>query len=742
MDTLAFADLRVIYPPLPDSGGGRADLLLAMRDTGSSEYRVTNGDLHVGNAQLLGDFGLVASDSISSLRDTDLEFRRVPTQLIETLLPTATFPVGGELTGRGTAAGPVEAMQMDVDANFDAFDHSPFRFRIRGELGARGSLTANRLLVRAERLPVSLLREFAIDIPIGGTVTAQATLSGSTSSRIGGPYQLTHSEGRARSHISGEGTVAVRDGLHLDIGMHIRPLSLELLQHFARSTDFQGNVTGSGHLQGTPRDLAGWFRFALPDRSGIDIEGTYALPRDRIPVYRATVVVRDVDVQSVIPSMPTTTLEGTTELSGSGRDLATLEARLTSHLRVLMVDSAEFRDVVIGATTRNGVLTVDTLSGNSSFASVAVGGTLGLVEGRDGTMGYRVEISDLGGLARWIATGDTGSIAARPLIGARLARIREHADSIQGAVQAQQNPAAALAADVRGEEEREKGVAREMPPIPRDSIAGSLLATGDARGSIRRLDLTGTATTPGLIWGGSLVGAGRVNVRWTDVGSPENALAAEGGVDSLRVIGFALDSTRFRGTYRQGEGDVELALFPGDTAEYRLGATYALRANEGEVRLRDVKLRFDSTAWHSTRAATVNWRGQGFTIDSLELRNRDGRGGGRIFVNGEMPDMDPGHLEIGIDSLRLAPWLTLMQSDLRVDGFLSFNGTIDGTRASPTIDASIAVTTPTYQGAVFPGLLADIDYRDRWAQLDARFTRAGGRARACEWQRYGRLVTW
>ena len=114
----------------------------------------------------------------------------------------------------------------------------------------------------------------------------------------------------------------------------------------------------------------------------------------------------------------------------------------------------------------------------------------------------------------------------------------------------------------------------------------------------------------------------------------------------------------------RGAGDIELAEYPGDTVEYRVNAAYVLHTGEGEVHLNDIRLRFDSTAWAATRPSTIKWRGQGLTIDSLELRNNAGRGGARIFVNGEIPDCDPGRLEVAIDSLRLAPWITLLQSDV------------------------------------------------------------------------------
>lgn len=727
IDTLAFADVRMIYTPLPDSGGGRMDLQLAIRDKGSSEYLVTNADLHVGSAQALGDVGLIVSDSISRFRDTDVRFVRLPTPLIEHFVPEADFPVAGELTGHGSVEGPFEAMRVDVNASFLPVRQPPFRFVVRGGLGAREAVTANRLFVRAERVPVSLARALGADVPVGGTITAVATLNGSTASRIGGPYRLTHSENGNVSRIEGEGSVAVRDGMRMDIGMRLSPVSLDLLQHFVKETAFQGNVTGAGHIRGTPHNLAAWLNLTMPDSGRIGIDGTYARPSGQVPVYRATVTMRDVNAQAVVPALPTTTLDGVSEINGRGLRLANLDASLNANLRVLMVDSAEFRDVVVRATARDGLLTVDTLAGTSSFASVNVRGALGLIDGRAGTAQYRAEVTDLGGLARWIATGDTGSVAARPLIGARLARIRAHADSLRRTGEAQENPAAALAAEMRsGEARPSTRAAPVVPAIPRDSISGSLLATGEARGSIKRLDVTGTVTTPGLVWGGSLIGAGRMDVRWTDAATPDNALSAEGGVDSLRLAGFAFDSTRVRGSYARGEGDVELAIFPGDTAEYRLGATYAIRTNEGEVRLRDVRLRFDSTAWTSTRTSTVRWRGQGITVDSLELRNHGGRGSGRIFINGEMPDADPGRLELAVDSLRIGPWLTLLQSDVQADGVASFNGTIEGTRVSPRINASLTVNAPRYQGMAFPEIDTQIEYSARSLALDSRIRRREG----------------
>lgn len=724
-DTLALADIRAILPILPDSGSGRLDMTLAVRDTGSSEYIFENADLRIGTAQLAGKLGLVMGDSLTSLRDTDLSFARFPTSLIEHFAPAAKSPITGRLTGRASATGPLNALQVNAAATMDPLRHAPFRITARGGLGFGDAVTTNRLAVHGERVPVSVAHELGFDPHIAGVVTIDATLSGSTAGRLRGPYRLVHVENGVVSRVEGDGSITPRDSLRMDIGLNFKPVSLELVEHFIDSTDFRGAVTGTGRVRGTPRSFATTLDLNLPDTGFAHIDGMYRRPNDNVPAYTASVTMRDVDVQTMIPAFPTTAVEGVTTIDGRGTRLAMVDARVGANLRILMVDSAEFRDVVVRANAKDGLVTVDTLGAVASFGSASVAGTFGLVAERVGTLRYRAQVSDLAGLRRWIATGDTGRVAARPLLDVRLARMRQYQDSVRREYQMQSNPAAQLAADIRQSQRPETPTpAAAVPAIPRDSIFGSVAASGEAKGSVKRFDLSGTAATPGIIWGGSLIGAGIVNARWTDAATPNNNVVADGAVDSLRIAGFAFDSTHFKGRYQRGEGDVQLAIFPGDTAEYRLDAAYVLRAREGEVRLRDIRLHFDSTAWASTRQSVVRWHGRGITIDSLEMRNRDGKGGARIFVNGEMPDVDPGRLEVAVDSLRMAPWLTLLQSDVNADGLLTFRAVMEGTRVNPQINSTVLVTEPRYKNAAFPEINTKLDYAGRMLTVDGRIQRA------------------
>lgn len=731
VDTLALADIRAIVPILPDSGGGYVDVKVAMRDTGATELDFTDADIHIGTAQIEGKLGLVLDGSTTILRDTDLSFARLSTSLIEHFAPAAESPIAGYLTGHATVAGPTGAMQLNAAATMDPLRGDAFRITARGGLGVGNATTLNRLAVHAERMPVNLAHELGFDPYVAGVVNIDATLSGSTVSRLGGPYRLVHNENGIVSRVEGEGFIALKDSMRMDIGMNFRPVSLELAEHFVDSTDFRGDVTGTGRLTGTPRNLATTLDLNLPDTGFAHIEGTYRRPTDGTPSYTASVTMRDVDVKTIVPKLPATTVEGVTTIEGRGTQLATVDAHVAANLRVLLVDSVEFRDVILQANAKDGLVTLDTLGVSASFGSASAAGTFGLRSEREGTLRYRAQITDISGLGRWIATGDTGSVAARPLLDVRLARMRHYQDSVRREYQIQSNPAAQLAADIReSQRPQTPKPAAPVAPIPRDSIFGSVTASGEMKGSTKSFDLTGTASTPGLIWGGSLIGSGNVNVTWTAAATPNNSFTADGGADSLRIAGFALDSTHFKGRYQRGEGDVQLSIFPGDSAEYRFDATYALKAREGEVRLRQVSLHFDSTAWASTRQSVISWHGRGITIDSLELHNRDGKGGARIFVNGQMPDADPGRIEVAVDSLRLGPWFTLLQSDVAADGFLTLRSVIEGTRTTPRIDATLRVTEPRYRSAAFPEIDAKLDYVDRKLTVDGRIQRANDGALA------------
>lgn len=725
-DTLTFADMRSIYPDLPARGGGRMDLKATIRDTAASVYEFTNARLRLDDTRIVGRLGMVMSTDSFALRETDLRLTRFTTALVENFVPGFKAQIPGSFSGTVRLAGPANALRANVNGTFDADRHAPFSFTARGGIGTGRYTSVENLRLTVRTLPVSLASEFVKDLPIGGTVNVDAVVTGSTASRFNGTVTVRHYEGGNTSTLVAEGSVAPADSMRMDLDLRLTPISLELVQRFAPERELRGEVKGTGELRGTLSNLHSIFDLELPSGQ-VRLDGTFDLASaDRR--YQATVRLQGVDVEAIAPALPQTFLNGVATIDGRGTTIATADARITLRLRDFVFDSTRVGEAVVIASARQGVLHIDSLRAQTGFGVVTADGAFGLVEGKTGTLNYGVELSSVAGLQRWIAVRDTSVVHARPL--ARFRAERARLDSLR---------AAGDAASISEMIARRAGGRQAPSRLPAvfvtdsvalDSLGGSVTVRGTLQGGVTRFSARGRAAITHLVYSGTEVGNGTVDFTWANVGSPEALLTAEAGVDSLRVSGFAFDSTHVSGTYSAGSGEVDLSIFPGDTAVYQLRARYAVRANEGEVILQDVNLRFDSLTWHSTRLSTVSWKGLGVKIDSLELLSGTGSERGRIFVNGTLPDNDPGRLEIRIDNLRLAPWVTLLQSTVPIDGIASFSAEIDGTSAAPRITGSVGLREHNFRTVPFPEIHSRFNYADRRLQFTGDLRRAGGSALA------------
>lgn len=723
--TLALADVRTLYPPLPESGGGHLRLTMALRDTQPSEYFVSDAQLGVGVTTIRGALGLVLDDDAPTrFVRTDLHANRLTSALVEQLVPGTTLPLAGEATGHVVADGPLDGLQLQLDATVAPPGYRAFGVGARGGVGYYDeTFTARQLHLNAQAVPVRLAHAFDADVPLGGTVTATATIDGSSAARLTGRAHLTHRVDTLVSRIDLEGNVAVRDSMRLDVIAHLREVELALADTFVGRDDLRGTVTGEAHVWGTPRDVATRFALSLPEAGRLDGEGTYRASQER-PSYTANLTLVGLEPQGVLPSLPETRLDGTIVVQGNGFEPATLDATVDARIAPFLIDSAEVRELVLRAHAADGVATIDSLSAVTAFASAKAKGTVGLTSEHEGKSTFALDVNDLGGLRRWIASGDTGVVDARPAIARRLEQLRDARDSVRAAEGRGTDPASLLAADMAGRnvQVRPSG-AIVVPPIDKDSIAGSFTLAGEATGNIESADVAATFTTPGIVWGGNLLGQGRFKGDWHGALSENDTLHVVGGVDSVRVTGFAFDSTKVDVTYHAGEGDAEVTLFPGDTSRYRLQAQYALRAGEGELRLRELELRMDTTAWLSAHPSVIGWKGKGLTVDSLDLR--DARSGGRVFVNGEVPDVDPGHLVIQLQRVQIAPWLAIAQSDTKAQGAVDLDATWDGTRDNPTLAGTASVVETVYEGTALPDTRARFDYDAKRLTLDVRALRGG-----------------
>jgi len=366
-ERVAFTDLRVLYPPLPDSGGGTMTLDAVIRDSLPSVYRVTDTKLQIGRARIEGALGVELWGDTTTFRDTDIRVASFPTSLIEQLVPGVEVPTRGTLDGRAILHGPLDALQVNVDGTFDPARQAPFHFAARGGVGAGESVTLDALRVRVDALPVAFVGEFVPDLPLGGTITADATVSGSPAARMAGRLSVTHRERGVLSRVHGRGSVDVRGRMPTDVTLRFDPVALALAQRFAPETELRGAITGDARLRGTRDDMNVRLALTLPEGT-LESEGTFDLDAQN-PGYVASVTLRDVNVQAMAPSLPLTAISGTAAVDGRGKDPATLQAKVTADLRELVVDSTSVQEVTVRAGAREGAMTIDTLGLRTPFAT-------------------------------------------------------------------------------------------------------------------------------------------------------------------------------------------------------------------------------------------------------------------------------------------------------------------------------------------------------------------------------------
>lgn len=706
-------DVRWLYPALPEDGSGSLDVAVLL-DADSSSYMVRDAQLRLDSATVSGDIGIILRGDTLNLVGTDVTFAALSTRLIEQLAPAVTVPRRGMLGGHARLDGTLSALEVDADITFDDAETGRNRVLANGLLGwDNGVFSAHDLRMQLRPVQVTLARMVDSTLPVGGVVTGSATLDGTTAGRLRMRYDLSHSDVTGVSRLAGTGWVTQSPKLTYEMDARLLPLTLATAGQFAPALELRGTARGPLHVQGNSDGFS--FEADLGVSDGGQIAATGSLGLGETPTYDLRTSLQLFDASALTKRAPSTSITGEITAGGSGFDPATMSATITATLAATRVDTIATDSAVARVTIADGMARVDTLAIHAPSTLAAASGDFGLRADRQGTLVYRVSADSLAAYAGLLSTEDTTEVAARPRLAAR-AIAAAVADSARIAAETEVERMATGAPPPR------IAAAAEIPPIPRDSVAGSFYAAGVARGNLEGVDVRGRLGIEDLVLRGNVVRRARAEYAWVNGLTDHAAIVGAIKADSLRAVGLALDSAEVRVAYRNERGTADVVIVQDDTVDYRMRANFNLALDEGEVSLQQLALRIDTTRWVATHPSAVRWGSGRLEVDSVELRAGPEQ---RILVDGIVPDEGAVDLKLSIRGFQLGDIVRLGQSDLPLSGLLGVEARFTGTATSPILSGSAEFDRGAYHDTPIPDVRATFEYENELLGARAQLSRPG-----------------
>lgn len=706
------ADLRWAMVQLPKQGSGKLDFGLDWIGD-KSVYLAQNMDVTLEKSHVTGQIEATVTDTLA-YRNADLRFSSLDTRLLTQLFPAMVFPRPLTLTGHAVFDGGQHALRVNGDVTVDDPRSGRSRLVGNGVMGlAKGVFTARDLHVKMVPLQMELARAVAPKLFLKGSMTGTATVNGSTASIITGVGDVTQVDRGAVSRATGRLSMRPTGLTWVDLDARMHPLALATLGRLMPSVGLRGSASGPLRLKGTINNLAINTQMTLPDGGFVDLRGTMDIASKETG-YNLEFNTRLLNANTIITKAPTTSLTAVGSARGRGTDPATMQSQIVATVSPSTIDTIAVDRANVNVTLASGIAHFDTLAVQLPQGIVEAKGTFGLAPGHTGTLSYHVAVDSLSRIAGFISR-DTSVVRPRPgILAGRVARAK--ADSVRIARATEVERAVTGMALPRT-------VIDTPQAVPKNQLEGSARADGVATGNIRNFNVKGTASGSNIVARGNTVGSFTADYDWINARTPQSQVTVNAHARSVSAAGFLLDSVGAKLTYHKPNGTAEIVVNQDNSRTYSANAAFTLDRIRSELKLNDLKLKFDTSVWQSTRVASLHWGQAGVDVDSLELRNGVN---GRIFVNGFVPKQGNANLDLAVDNLNVGEVTALLQSDLNAKGLISLNVHATGTLDNPQFKGTFGGTSLVYNGATIPEVHGNVDYANQTLTGRADATRVGG----------------
>lgn len=679
------------------------------------EADLTHQSAEIGRSRLVANGAVVRSSESFAARDLVVRLDPVQVVLARAFLPD--LQLTGVVLGTATLNGTPAALDIAADLVHESSATGRSRLLASGGVSLGEELRARNLRLRFDPVQVALARAFDPTLAVDGVLTGSVTVTGSTASSMAVTADLAHSGSTGDSRVVGNASLPMGGSGQAYADFRMLPISLATVGLFAPAAGLQGSATGAVQASGSPGDLALSLGLDVDGGGRVDLAGRVDLESEQ-QSYDLDATFASFDAAAVTTRAPATAVTGTATAVGRGTDPATMTAALAADLTGAAANDIGVDSVRVRARVAEGLATVEQGAVRLASAAVEIGGSFGLIESRNGTLRYAARIDTLTHFSGLVPP-DSTLVQPRPAEVARtIARAR--ADSARIARETEvERAATGLPAEPTLQTDPVRG-------LPRDSLAGSLAASGTLTGNLSRFDVEGTAVFRDLIALGNAVGSGAARYSWLNAPSPDSKLTLDANLENALLAGFHLDSigarVRYSGGLESGTGSVELAVAQDPDRDYRAQAGFILSAERSQISYSDLTLRFDTVFWRSVRPAMVSWAGGGIEVEGVELRNDQG---GLIAVDGRLPAQGDADLRITVESLQVADILGLLQDTVAVRGLVWAGAEVDGTGTAPVIRGSLAVREMAVDTVQVPDVEADFDYASQELRVEGQLVQDG-----------------
>ncbi len=244
--------------------------------------------------------------------------------------------------------------------------------------------------------------------------------------------------------------------------------------------------------------------------------------------------------------------------------------------------------------------------------------------------------------------------------------------------------------------------------------AGALTLTGSAQGNLAELTARGLVKASRLQLDGFSAGSGAIDF---DLAHKRGEAIPTGNIVArLADLRAGAELQKLDATIKlisHGEMQIEARAQDSFSREHRFKGSLDFGAPDKVARINQLSLNLPDGNWNLAQPATLTQRGETFWVERFTLRNQERQ----ATLDGQVSLRGTQALNLTADRVPLESLAALLPKQTKMAGLMSLQAKVGGSAAAPLISADLKLTDSTLGDQKYQGLVAEISYRERQADV-------------------------